>query len=618
MQTSQDPERGTAPRRTVLTAAFVAMLAMTVGIGAGLAAVSFDLLPTGDGDTAAAGPTSAPRCDDADTTPLRVAAAPEIAPALEDLTSTARSMEEALRCRTVEVTSTPGAMVRDALARGWVEASDGPPPHVWVPTTSTEIELARETSSVQGLLNGDSTSIAISPKVIAMPQPMADALGWPDAELSWNAVAKLMAADDTWAERGHDEWGPFTLSLVEGVVAEPSIDAVGAITRAVGALPSAPTDAASEDASGREFEARAQLLLLERKIAYLGDTTQAQLDALQAADADGTLLQTVSALPLTEQQVWQYNRSDVDTKLVAWCPDDGGADADYPYAILNGPWADQSTTVAAEAFLDLLTSAEGRERLQADGFRDQSRQSTPQLAEQKTIRPDRAPPAPEPLDVALITPVLRAWRGLSQVGNLLTVIDVSGSMAIEVPGTGASRLELSVAGASAGLTLFDPKTTVGLWEFSTDIGPGGEDYRELIPLGPLEDDINGVARRDAAVAALRQLQPRADTGLYDTIAAAYEHMQDNHQPGRLNALVVLTDGANDDDGLTLDELQARLRNMVDPEREIAILAVGYGPEADFEALNAITAVTDGKLYALQRPEDIRNVFVDVQTGGVGG
>jgi hypothetical protein len=82
--------------------------------------------------------------------------------------------------------------------------------------------------------------------------------------------------------------------------------------------------------------------------------------------------------------------------------------------------------------------------------------------------------------------------------------------------------------------------------------------------------------------------------------------------------VVFTDGKNDDDdGLSLQQLQTQLREQVDPERQVLILAVGYGPEADFEALNAITTVTDGKLYQLQRPEDIRNVFVDVQTGGVG-
>jgi hypothetical protein len=81
--------------------------------------------------------------------------------------------------------------------------------------------------------------------------------------------------------------------------------------------------------------------------------------------------------------------------------------------------------------------------------------------------------------------------------------------------------------------------------------------------------------------------------------------------------VIFTDGKNDDDdGLSLQELQTELRDMVDPERPISVLAVGYGPEADFEALNAVTTITDGKLYPLDRPEDIRNVFIDVQTGGV--
>lgn len=55
-----------------------------------------------------------------------------------------------------------------------------------------------------------------------------------------------------------------------------------------------------------QFEARAQLLL-ERKVEYLGATTDAQLDAIRATDRRDELLQTVSALPLTEQMVWLYN-----------------------------------------------------------------------------------------------------------------------------------------------------------------------------------------------------------------------------------------------------------------------------------------------------------------------
>jgi Ca-activated chloride channel family protein len=608
------------------------IVAMAVGVGAGLALVSLDLLPAGldllpDRDQVAdaatpVSPGSADCPDGGESGVLRIAAAPEIAPALEDLAAGSSTMEESLRCREIKVVATPPSRVRAALSRGWVQTSDGAPPHVWIPTTSTEVALARETSAATDMLQASPASIARSPTVIAMPQPMAVAVGWPDAELSWNAVAKLAANENTWAGRGHKDWGLFKLSLVEGVESEPSMTSVAALTRAVGAIPSSPSS--SEQTPEQGFEARAQLLLAERSVEYLGDSTQAQLELLREADANGELPQTVSALPLTEQQAWQFNQGEPGghapptTPLAVWYPSDGGPDADYPYAVLDASWSDQAANVAAAAFLDLLQSPEGQQHLQRFGFRDSSRQTTPELSEQDTIRPDMALPEPEELDIAAVGQVLEAWRGLSQTGNILSVFDVSGSMKTEVPGTGASRLELSVQGSIAGLELLDPNTINGLWEFSTDIGPGGRDYRELLPLGPLGGEFNGVPRREAAIAALQGLRPRNDTGLYDTIAAAYEHLQDNYQPDRINTLVIFTDGKNDDDdGISLTQLQAHLRGLVDPAREVLILAVGYGPEADFEALNAVTTVTDGKLYVLERPEDIRNVFIDVQTGGVG-
>jgi Ca-activated chloride channel family protein len=620
----QTSDNGRPRNRRALTTAAIAMVAMAIGVGVGLAVVSLDLLPeTTETSSGAASASARPQdCPDgAEANVLRVAVAPEIAPAIEELANGAGQLEESLRCRDIQVIASPPSEIRAALSRGWVESSDGPPPHVWIPTTSTEVGLARATSAAGEMLGGDVVSIARSPTVIAMPQPMAEAVGWPDSDLSWNTVAKLAAAENAWAEQGHDEWGPFKLSLVEGVDSEPSMTSVEALTQAVGAVPAEASS--SEAASAEQFEARAQLLLLERHVEYLGANTQEQIEQLREADGSGELLQTVSALPLTEQQAWQFNNggseggTQPEIPLTVWYPPDGGPDADYPFAVLKAPWSDQATSFAAGAFLDLLQSPDGQQQLQRFGFRDASRQATPDL-EQDTLRPDMAPPEPERADAAQVAPVLQAWRGLSQTGNILTAIDVSGSMQTEVPGTGATRLELSAQGSIAGLQLFDPNTIDGLWEFSTNIGPNGEDYRELIPLGELDEEVNGVPRREAAMTALQGLRPREDTGLYDTIAAAYAHLQDNYQPDRINALVVFTDGKNDDDdGMTLQELQAQLRQRVDPEREVVILAVGYGPEADFEALNAITTVTDGKLYKLQQPEDIRNVFIDVQTGGVG-
>src|SRR5918992_1089040 len=93
----------------------------------------------------------------------RIAAAPELTPALEDLAAGSRQMEESLRCREIEVTSAPPSEIREALSRGWVEGSDGPPPHVWIPTTSTEVALTQASSAATDMLPDDPTSIARSP-----------------------------------------------------------------------------------------------------------------------------------------------------------------------------------------------------------------------------------------------------------------------------------------------------------------------------------------------------------------------------------------------------------------------------------------------------------------------
>ena len=602
----------------------VAAVAALLGVVVGLLLVGFDVLPgtgsvlgtggtTGDADPSPS-PDVAGRCTDDERVDVRIAAAPEIAPALQEVAVQAGEVDLALECAVIDVIPAAPDDISAALARGWTESSDGAPPHVWVPTTSTEVELAR--SSTADLLPDDLPSLVRSPSIIAMPRPMADALDWPDGDLDWEAVARLASADDAWGSRGHPDWGRFQLSLAGGIDSEPTISSVTALAGAVGALPGPATVDQSEE---ERFQSQAQLLLLERRVEYLGTTTAELLDELRAADAADELPQTASAVPLTEQMAWQYNggsQDPPDTTLAVWYPDDGGADADYPYVQLDGPWSAREATTAAEAFLALLQSEEGVQRLRAHGFRDSSREATPELIEADGIHPELAAPAPEPPLALVAGAVAEAWRGLSQTGNLLGVIDVSGSMKTAVPGTGASRLELSAEGLAAGVQLLDPASHGGLWEFTTNLD-GDRDHRELISMGPLNEKINGVTRKEAEIAAIRKLEPLEDTGLYDTILASYQHLLDNYEPDKLNAVIFFTDGRNDDDdGITLQLLQDMLRDVVDPEREALFIGVGYGPEADFEALNAVTQITGGKLYDLDRPEDIRNVFIDVQTGNV--
>src|SRR6266508_3049742 len=86
------------------------------------------------------------------------------------------------RCVDVRVTGKASGGAEEALARGWDEGVDGPQPDVWSPAASTWLSLLREDlgrADRPPLLGDKNPSIASTPLVLAMPQPMAQALGWP-------------------------------------------------------------------------------------------------------------------------------------------------------------------------------------------------------------------------------------------------------------------------------------------------------------------------------------------------------------------------------------------------------------------------------------------------------
>ena len=80
------------------------------------------------------------------------------------------------------------------------------------------------------------------------------------------------------------------------------------------------------------------------------------------------------------------------------------------------------------------------------------------------------------------------------------MIDISGSMAELVPGTGLTRMQVTTMAATQGLTLFPGNAEVGLWEFSVDLDEG-RDYRELVPIRPLDTDVNGATQHETLTAA---------------------------------------------------------------------------------------------------------------------
>ncbi len=526
-----------------------------------------------------------PAC--ASTTRLVVAAAPEIAPVVQAVGDRWAKSAPASggRCVAVDVTSIETADVAAAIAGqhggaldGVGQASGGTKvPDVWVPDSSTWLQRLRGVG--KDVVPPQAPSIAASPVVLAMPEPLASQLGWPAKKLTWADLLKKMTTDAT---------------IRPGIV-EPARDAAGLSgLLALGAAASATGTNAQQAtvatlrglATGRS-ELRADLLRRFPRAA----TPAAMSTALSAA-------------PLSEQAVMAYNASQPPVRLAAIFMDPAPIPLDYPYTVLPGLSASKAS--AATGLQSALAGISYRDRLAARGLRAPDGTTGNGFAAGPGAPPAVKPPATLPDPVA-IERVLSTWSVITLPARLLAVIDVSGSMKEPVPTAGnLTREQVTVEAARKGLALLDDTWAVGLWIFSTLLD-GAKDYKELVPIGPL------TTQRSQLTAALPNIVPKSngDTGLYDTIFAAYQAMKDGWDPGKVNSVVIFTDGKNDDPpgGLNIDQLLAELQKANDPAKPVQVIVVGIGPDVSAAELERITKVTGGGVFIATDPAKIGEIFL---------
>ncbi len=99
------------------------------------------------------------------------------------------------------------------------------------------------------------------------------------------------------------------------------------------------------------------------------------------------------------------------------------------------------------------------------------------------------------------------------------------------------------------------------------------------------------------------------TGLYDTALAAYSEAVKSYRPHYSNAVVLMTDGRNDDPGsIGLDQLLERLRELRDPDRPVRIVGIAISQDADLASLERMAHATGGDAYLAAQPQDILGVF----------
>ncbi|MGL5826767.1 MAG: substrate-binding domain-containing protein [Nocardioides sp.] len=573
-------------------------------------------------------PNTAPsaRCPEQNTSLVIVSSVDKaalLATMAEDFTS--GSSKSSGRCIDITIVPKASGAAESALAKGWQD-SDGPRPDVWSPTSSIwlpilEETLARRQASSLVLLPPDpELSIAASPQVVAMPRPMAEALGWPETDIGWRDLLGLALDDQGWERYGHPEWGRFSLGKSNPTIAQPGLDATIATYYAgAGTKKKIKTSGLTLDdiasARTRKFVAG-----VEQSILRYGDSSLQFLTNWQQADQQGQALTYLSALVTQENLVQSYNEGNPtadpakkgaaeppSVPLVAVYPKEGTSYVDHPFAVLNAPWVDDAKRSAAAKFLSYLRSPRIQQQWQDNHFRNYDRAAGPDSTEETGILPDQPATVLENPPPEIVSAILESWSQLRKTANVLSLVDVSGSMGETLSGSSVTKLAAAQEAAIESLDLFTKRDEVGLWSFSSDT----EDrptYTDLVPIAPIGSREGEQSHRKRLASAIESLEPTGGTGLYDAIEAAYRQVLSTGSEGRIDAVVVLTDGKNDvRGGIGLNKLLDLLRTGVDG-RTARVITVAYGPDADTEVLAKIASASKGAAYVAPSAEELSKVY----------
>lgn len=520
-----------------------------------------------------------------------------------------------------------GAM--QLLAQGWgederLEESEGPAPVVWSPASSSwgAILDQRLAENGQAPMAGEGTPFMLTPLVIAMPQPMAEALGWPEADLGWADIVELARSEEGWSDFDHPEWGPFRLGKTNPNFSTSGLSAL-----------IAQLYASTGKTNGLSLEDLADPTVVdtardvEASVVHYGDTTMTFLNNWYAADQRGTALTYASAAAVEEKSIIDYNQGNPDGELapgeeprpprvplVALYPTEGTLFSDNPFYILDAPWVDADERAGAQLFQDFVQRPENQERVLEFGFRPANPEvaiGAPVEAANK-VDPDEPQtllevPAPE-----VMAEVLDFWDANRKGARVLLLIDVSGSMGeLADDATGDTKLDLATRAAVASLDQFKADDLVGLRVFTTELS-GGANWLDVVPPGPVAD------QRESLAEEIEKLTPLNGTPLYEATAEAFQDALDGYDPDRINAVVLLSDGRNDDFDPSddRDDLEALLADMIaesesEVGRPVRVFPIAYGRDADLDTLRRIAEATNAAAYDASDPTSITKVFTAV-------
>lgn len=424
---------------------------------------------------------------------------------------------------------------------------------VWSPSASTWLEVLKQESGNQTIAVSNEP-LVLTPVVISMWRPMAEALGWPNEPIGWQTMLDLINDPQGWGKFGHPEWGKFSWGHTDPEISTTALSTLIAEFYAATGKQRGLTVADVEDPESIQF-----IRDLGQGIKHYGYNTLVFSENMRKFG-----MSYISAFLMEEITLINFNQNGPATPLVAIYPVEGTFWHDNPFIVMASASSEEQQ--AARLFYDFLLAEASQRLAMSYGFRP-ANVNVPladPISERFGVQPQGVQNVLETPAADVIVAVKDSWRQNRKRADILLVLDISGSME-------GDKLELAKAGVESFLLRLLPEDRVGLLVFA-------DQPRMLVDLAPLTENMINLQ------SGIERMQAQGGTALFDGLDMAIQTMRDlpAAEEERIRAIVLLSDGADTASTRTLDQVAQSYG-----EETISIFPVAYGTDADMAILERV-------------------------------
>lgn len=508
------------------------------------------------------------------------------------------------QCLRAEIAGIPPQAVLDGLTGEWDTERWGARPGAWLPESSLWVN--RVAAQDAQLLGSEPTSIATSPVLLAVPEPAAGALQEGSA-FQWSDLPTLVSEAEGWAGYGQPDWGKFLVAMPEVGRNPASALALQAVLANTSPEQTGPVTV--ELLSERKV-ADAMTKLAKANPAATPATTRDALDAIAAVEDMAKA--PFAAVPTLEFDLYLRNTGrDGDpapaVPLVGMPVGGPTPTADFPFVAVAEPEGSSQVLVrAAQEFREFLQAAAQQRALAKAGLRVPNTKERPDTA--PGIRWSTTTEELVPAEANATQQISAAWVNAGGIGQVVTVlVDVSSSM-LDDGGGGKNRLDWVKSTLIGQVDRFG-SGSLGLWVFAENLTDDELPYRQLAPTSAVAEQ-EGELRE-----AIWSMRTDQASYLYPSLLAVYRSALNNHQPERVNRIIVITDGPNEAKTMDYEQFKRELDKYVAAGQELPISVIGIGKDVQRGELAELAASTTGRFAAAEDGTKVEASFGRLLSGG---